>query len=135
MSAARSVGSYDGLDAARLDAREVEQRVDQLEQAQAVAVDDGERLAVRRRQASGPRASRSSSGPSMSVSGVRNSWLTLLKNVGLGAVELGQRLGALALLLVGARPAPPRADLRGDEVEEVAVVALQGEEAARSRRS
>ena len=38
-------GLVAGLDAARLDAREVEQRVDQLEQAQLVAVDDLERLA------------------------------------------------------------------------------------------
>ena len=82
VKAARSVGSYARLVPARLDPREVEQRVDELEQAQAVAVDD--RRACRGRSgstAAGARASRSSSGPSISVSGVRNSWLTLLKNV------------------------------------------------------
>ena len=59
-------------------------------------------LALRRRQRVVASARASSAGPSSRVSGVRNSWLTLVKNVGLGLVELGQPLGALALLLVGA---------------------------------
>ena len=48
----------------------------------------------------------------------------------LGAVELGQRLGALALLLVGRRLRHRRPDLRGDEIEEVAIVAVEREEPA-----
>ena len=58
----------------------------------------------------------SSTGPSMSVSGVRNSWLTLLKNVGLGAVQLGQRLrrgGVLPHTRARCRSPPRRARPRG----------------------
>ena len=44
-------------------------------------------------------------GPSISVSGVRNSWLTLEKKAVLARSSLGQRFGALALRLVGARVA------------------------------
>ena len=82
-SAARSTRLKDGLDASGLDAREIEQRVDELEQPQAVAVGDGE-------QRSGASAARPASGfgqhvleraRASSVSGVRNSWLTLEKNV------------------------------------------------------
>ena len=68
------------LHAARLDAREVEQRVHQPQQPQAVAVRGRQPLAAARRQRASVAASSSSSGPSISVSGVRNSWLTLLKN-------------------------------------------------------
>ena len=63
--------------------------------------------------------------PSISVSGVRNSWLTLREERGLGAVELGQRLGALALLLVGARVGDRRRDLRPHQLEEAAVVLVE----------
>ena len=68
-------------DPARLDAGEVQQRVDQPQQPQAVAVDDLELARGGRRQVgcgcgpAGPRPGRASS-----VSGVRNSWLTLEKN-------------------------------------------------------
>ena len=55
-------------------------------------------------------ASASSSGPSMSVSGVRNSWLTLREECGLGPVELRQRLGPPLLLLVGPRVGDGRTD-------------------------
>ena len=69
----------DGLDPARLDAGEVEQRVDQLAEPQAVAVDDLQPLSAAGGSSRLALASMSSTGPSMSVSGVRNSWLTLEK--------------------------------------------------------
>ena len=48
-------------------------------------------------------ASASSSGPSIRVSGVRNSWLTFAEEDRFCPVYLCQRLGALAFRLVGAR--------------------------------
>ena len=80
------------------------------------------RAVLRRQSRRSPRAA-SSSGPSISVSGVRNSWLTLREERGLGAVELGQRFGAPALLLVGSRVGDAGGDLSGDELEEAAVAA------------
>ena len=68
------------VDAAGLQPGEVEQRVDQLAQAQRVAVDDLELLAHPRLGGQLRVEARSSAtGPMISVSGVRNSWLTLLK--------------------------------------------------------
>ena len=69
----------DGLDAAGLDARELEQRVDELEQAQRVALEELDGRVIDRARPAGM-ASMSWMGASISVSGVRNSWLTLLKN-------------------------------------------------------
>ena len=62
-----------------LDAREVEQRVDQLQQPQLRCGATSSSVGAAR-GVCGDRARASSSGPSISVSGVRNSWLTLLKN-------------------------------------------------------
>ena len=75
----RSIGSI-RRPAARpgLDAREVEQRVHQLQQPQRVAVDESP--GARAVSAPSGEASAPRSGPSISVSGVRNSWLTLVKN-------------------------------------------------------
>ena len=72
------MGSIGGFDAARLDAGEFQQRVDELEQAAAATAGDLERLAVQSSSLS--RARVSSSGASNRVRGVRNSWLMLLKN-------------------------------------------------------
>ena len=80
VSAARSVGSYEASHAPRLDAREVQQRVDQLEQPAARCGAPAPAAPGPRRAGRWPPASVSSSGPSISVSGVRNSWLTLEKN-------------------------------------------------------
>ena len=66
-----------GLDAPGLDAGEVEERVDELEQPMRVAMDQFER--ARDCAASSPGPRRSSAGPRISVSGVRSSWLTLEK--------------------------------------------------------
>ena len=59
-----------------LDAREIEQRVDELQHSQRVAMRDLEVLALQRMRRA---VQRILDGPSSSVSGVRNSWLTLLK--------------------------------------------------------
>ena len=64
-------------------------------------------------------------GPSIRVSGVRNSWLTLAKNSGLGAIDLGQRLGALAFLFVGARVGDRGRDLRRHQLEEAAILVVE----------
>ena len=48
----------------------------------------------------------------------------------LGAVELGQRFRTLALFLVGRGLCHRRPDLCGDQIEEVAVVVPEGQEAA-----
>ena len=50
-----------------------------------------------------PVPSASSTGPRISVSGVRSSWLTFEKNVGLRAIDLRQRFRAKALVDVGLR--------------------------------
>ena len=70
------------LHAGRFDPRKVEQRIDQLEQPQTVAMRHRQvGLASRSGIASGGSESTSCSGPSIKVSGVRNSWLTFEKNV------------------------------------------------------
>ena len=68
-------------EAAGLEAGEIEQAVDQPQQSFAVALDELERGPAARRPAARPSASASSVGPSSRVSGVRNSWLMLVKNV------------------------------------------------------
>ena len=68
-----------GLDPARLQTGEVQQRVDELAQPQRVALDDLEFLAGARVGVERGGARSSASGPMISVSGVRNSWLTLEK--------------------------------------------------------
>ena len=95
---ARSVGSNDARDAAGLDPREIEQRVHQLQQTLRIAMD---RCRDRRPAARRPASRRlPRSGPSSSVSGVRNSWLTLLKNAVFARSMRRQRLGALSFVFV-----------------------------------
>ncbi len=54
----------------------------------------------------------------MSESGVRNSWLTLLKNDGLRPIELREPFGAHPLRFVGAGVHECGANLVGDEPQE-----------------
>ena len=116
------------LHAARLDAREVEQRVHELLEPQAVAMHDGEQLAVRRHDLVRGRGEdildRSEHQRQRRAELVAH----VAEEGGLGAIELGQDLGAVALLLVRARVRDRRRDARGGQVEEVAVVAGQAEE-------
>ncbi len=131
VNAPRSVGSYTASMPAGLDAREIEQRVDQLEQPQAVAVDHRERLALAALELAGARAAASSSGPSISVSGVRNSWLTLLKNAVLArssSASASARWRSSSYECAWSTAVPICA---ATQIEEVAIVVVEREEAAR----
>ena len=79
------------------------------------------------------RQSASSTGPSISVSGVRNSWLTLREEGRLRPVEFGQRLGPPPLLLVGAGVGERRRDLVGDQHEEVLVAVVERQARTQTR--
>ena len=91
-------------------------RIDQLEQPKAVAVGDLELLAMRRRQSAGASLEHVLDRPEHQ----RQRRAELVADVGeegrLGAVELRQRLGAPALLLIGLRRwrSPPRSGRRRD---------------------
>ena len=56
----------------------------------------------------------------MRVSGVRNSWLTLLKT-GFWRDQFRQGLGALLFLLVSARVGKASSDLRSNEIEKASI--------------
>jgi hypothetical protein len=111
----------DRLDAPGLDPREVEQGVDQLQQPLAVAVDQRQQLpalprgpgeeVVERPQHEGERGAEL-------VTDVR-------EERRLGAVELGQSLGPLALFLVGLGVGDAGGDLRRHQAEESAVVVVE----------
>ena len=114
------------LDPAGLEPREVEQGVDQLAQPQRVALDDLELLAQPRVAVERPASARSSAtGPMISVSGVRNSWLTLEKKSVLARSSSAERLGPLPLGLVARRVGDRGRDLVGHQVDEAAVVVVE----------
>ena len=70
----REVGRFEiGVDAARLDPGEIEQRVHEPQQSQGIAMRDLLAFSMHRRQRRPASARPSSSGPTSSVSGVRNS--------------------------------------------------------------
>ena len=79
VTAARSTGSKRASIRPACEPGEVEQGVDQLAQPQGVALDDLELLARPRVRLDRGRGRSSATGPMISVSGVRNSWLTLEK--------------------------------------------------------
>ena len=111
------------LDAAGLDAREVEQRIDQPQQPVAIAMRQrhvapcilgrhfGIQHFLERTQHEGERRAE------------------LVADVGeeggLGAVQLGQRLDPATLFLVGVGAGDRRADLAGDEVDELGVAVVE----------
>ena len=102
VSAARSVGSKHRLRAAGLDAREVEQRVDQLQQPQPVAVDELQLAASPAGRPVGAGRSAVLDRPEHQRQRGAELVADVAEEGGLGPVQLGQRLGAPALLLVGA---------------------------------
>ncbi len=112
------------LHASRLDSGKVEQRVDELEQAQSVAMRDLDEMpmvgTVRRR--SGQRLLERPE-----HQGQRRA--ELVADIGeerrLGAVELGERFGALALLLIGRGIGDPRRDLSGHQIEESRIALIE----------
>ena len=118
VSAARSVGSWTACTRAGLDAGEIQQAVDQLEQAQAVAVRQlqsfppRELAARRRRRVIFQRRQQQGQWGA-------EPWLTLLKKGGLGAVDLGQRLGALAFRFMGDGVGDDGRDGGGQQFENV----------------
>ena len=103
------------LHAARLDAGEVEQRVDQLGQPQPVAVDHLQLLSHRLVHPVGPAAQFGERPEDQRERGAE-----LVADVGeergLGAVQLGQFLGAPLLGPVAAGAADLRRDVRGDQL-------------------
>jgi hypothetical protein len=110
--------------AAGLDAREVEQSIDQLQQPHAVAVRDRDELAAVLARV----VSRRGQYLFQWRQHQRERRAELVADVGeeqrLGAVDLGQRLGAAALLLVGLGAGDRGGDLAGYQLEERGVGAL-----------
>ncbi len=108
-----------GRDAAGFDACEVEQRIDQLEQAQRIAMRDVELRADRRGQLAGgervfQRSQHQRQRRAELVADVR-------EEGGLGAIDFRQRRGAPAFFFVGARIGDGGGDLRADQLEETGV--------------
>ena len=119
-------GLVGGLEAPGLDAREVEQRVDQLEQPQPVAVHETPALDVGGRQ-------RFRLGESVlrrpQHQGQRRPELVadVAEERRLGAIDLRQRLGAGPGLGQRAGVGDGRGDLAGDQLEEAAVLVVEDE--------
>ena len=114
------------LDAAGLDAREVEQRVDQLQQPQPVAVDDSSARAAAAGRGVRVAQRSPSTGPSISVSGVRNSWLTLEKNAVFARSSSASASARRRSASYGVRIRQRGRDLAGEQLEEAAVAASNG---------
>ena len=70
-------------------------------------------------------ASASSAGPSSSVSGVRSSWLTLVKKVVLARSSSASCSTALAVPPRRRAPGRSRGELAGDQLDEPAVVVVE----------
>src|SRR6185295_4769886 len=112
----------DGLRAPGLDAGKIEEVVDELEQAERVAMDGAEVLwserAFRRRERVLERPEHEGEGRTKLVTDVR-------EERGLGAIELGERLGASAFLLIGLGVRDTGRDLSGDERDEALIVPVE----------
>ena len=125
VNAARSVGSNTACDPARLDAGEVQQRVHQAQEPQAVAVDHLQ-LAFGRRRKVGVAAGQQIFHRSEHEGQRRAKFVAdVAEEGGLGPVDLGQRFGALALFLVSPRVPHGGRDLSGDEIEEDSEIGVQ----------
>ncbi len=124
---AREGGQIDrrvgGVEPPGLDAREVEERVDQLEQAQGVAVRDEQALVgLRIERRLGQQILQ---GPEQQ--GQRGAELVadVAEEDGLGAIERGKRFGAGLGVLVGLRVAECGGNLRADQVEKAPVAVVE----------
>ena len=125
------------LHPARLDAREIEQRVGELQETQCRCDERGRAAGVERLE-SGIRHGEFEleilrSGPSIKVSGVRNSWLTLEKNAVLARSISASASARLPFLLICARFADRSGDLARKQRVEVAIGFIKGEVRAYSR--
>ena len=115
VNAARSVGSKSACMRPASIAREIEQRVDQPQQPQPVAVGD-------RQPARGARAGSSSARqrllerPQHQRQRRAEFVADIGEECGLGAIDLGERLGAVALRFIGFGVGDRRGDLAGDQI-------------------
>ncbi|GJE41573.1 hypothetical protein AEGHOMDF_0739 [Methylobacterium soli] len=115
-----------GLGPPGLDPREVEERVDELQEAQAVAMRDLDEAPVRRHHLRLGLADDLLQGPEHQGQGRPELVADIGEEQGLLAVDLRQRLDPAALLLVGVRVGEPRGDLPGEEIEEAPVALVEG---------
>ena len=119
---ARSVGSNDALDAAGLDSREIEQRVDQFHQALRIAIDGVEIGTLQ--HAAGRRG-----GFLRGSKQQRQRRAKLVADVAeecrLGPVDGRKRLGAVSFVFVRARIRQRGAELVRDQVEEAPVLIVE----------
>jgi hypothetical protein len=116
-----------GLDAASFDAREVEERVDEFEETETVAVRGPEALSAGGWETVGvlgefvfERAEHEGEGRAKFVADVG-------EEGGLGAVDFGEGLGALTLFLIRASVGDGGGDAGDDQIEEGAVGVVEGE--------
>ena len=116
MKAARSVGSKLACDAAGFDARKIEQRIDQPQQPQSVAMGDRHLARAARRQAARRSLQRVLERPQHQGQRRAEFVADIGEERGLGAIDFGQRFGAAALLLIGLGVGDRRGDLAGDQV-------------------
>ncbi len=107
--------------AAGFEARELEQRVDELQQPQRVAVRG---LEQRRIVGSGP-AQQFGDGSEHQRQRRAEFVADVGEELDLRAVEFGERLGAFALVLIGARARDRGRDLPGDQLEKAAVPVVE----------
>ena len=127
-SSAVTDGQVDGLElglhSPGLDAREVQQRVDQLGQPQTVAVDElqlSARLLVDAGRPGAQLVDRSEDQREGGAEFVAD----VGEERGLGPVEFGQLLGTLLLGPVAACAAHPRSDVPGHQLDEAAVAVVE----------
>ena len=124
VNAASSTGDEAGLHASGFESREIQQRIDELEQTHAVAMSkvDQRRIGVLR-----PGVSRENVLERSQHQRERRPELVadVREEHRLGAVDLRQRLRAQTLLLVGARVGVRGCDLSGEQVDETAVGAVE----------
>ena len=113
-----------GLHAPGLDAREIQQRVDQLGQPQTVAVNESSSW---RACSSTPVVLAQQFVERSEDQGERGAELVadVGEERGLGPVEFGQRLGPLLLGLVAACAAHSRSDVTGHQLDEAAIAVVE----------
>ena len=118
---ARSTGSNSRVDPARLQPREVQQRVHELAQPQCVALDDLQLLAGPAIGLEGGGALQLGERPEDQRQGGAELVADVGEEVGLGAIELGQGLSPPAFGLVAPGVHQTGGDLVGDQFDEASI--------------
>ena len=113
------------VSATRLDAGEVEQGIDELEKAETVAMRGLDAVAMRRRQALRGFVEQVLEGAEHQRQGRAEFVADVGEEGSLGAVDLRQRFGAPAFLLVGLGVGDRRGDLSGRKAEKTPVVVVE----------